>query len=61
MIGCPPFYNPEFLPEQTKQHIMNSEVKFPYSKKLSYEFKDFVSKLLDKNPKKRLGSFGGIK
>ena len=35
MVGCPPFYNPDFVPEQTKHHIINSEVKFPYRKKLT--------------------------
>ena len=61
MVGCPPFYNPDFEPEETKHHIINTAVKFPSRKNLSPEFKDFVTKLLDKNQKSRLGSMGGIK
>ena len=61
MIGCPPFYNPNFTPTQTKYHIVNSDVKFPNGRNLSPEIIDFVTKLLDKNPKTRLGSIGGFK
>ena len=40
--------------------IKNSQVKFPKRIKLSEEAKDVIIKLLDKNPKKRLGSQNGI-
>jgi serum/glucocorticoid-regulated kinase 2 len=29
LIGCPPFYNPNFTNNETKYHICNSEVSFP--------------------------------
>lgn len=61
MVGCPPFYNPTFTPNQTKYHIVNSDVRFPSRKNYSNELIDFICKLLDKNPKTRLGSMGGIK
>lgn len=61
MVGCPPFYNPNFTPSQTKYHIVNSTVKFPSAKNFSPELIDLITKLLDKNPKTRLGSLGGIK
>lgn len=61
MIGCPPFYNPEFAPSQTKYHIVNSPVTFPDDKRLSRSFKDLVTRLLEKDPEHRLGSSRGIK
>lgn len=61
MVGCPPFYNPDFAPTETKYHIVNTSVKFPSRKKLSPELKDFVIKLLDKNQNSRLGKIGGMR
>ncbi len=60
LIGCPPFYNPNFSNNETKYHICNSEVCFPSKVPLSEEAKDLISSLLVKNPKQRLGHYEGV-
>ena len=59
LCGLPPFYVENL--DKMYDMIKNSAVKFPKRIKLSDEAKDVITKLLDKNPKKRLGSHGGIK
>ena len=57
-IGVTPFFNKNKNLLLTK--IQRSKVVFPdkekYGLDYSREFEDIVDKLLDKNPKKRLGS-----
>ena len=59
LCGLPPFYVENL--DKMYDMIKNSAVKFPKRIKLSDEAKDVITKLLDKNPKKRLGSQSGIK
>lgn len=54
VIGIPPFYHQN--QSIMFQLIKDGEVKFPSSIKVSEELKDFVRKLMNKDPKKRLGS-----
>ena len=54
MHGLPPFYN-------KSQSIMfkliqEGELKFSEKVKISSEAQDFITKILNKNPKKRLGA-----
>lgn len=60
LIGCPPFYNPNFSNNETKYHICNSEVCFPHKVFLSEEVKDLITQLLVKNPSDRLGHYYGV-
>lgn len=53
--GLPPFYSENR--QQMYKSIVNEEVFFPDF--LSTEIKDFMSKLLEKDPSKRLGSKSG--
>jgi len=52
MNGLPPFYSEDV--EDMNSMIINSEVKFPYF--FSKNSKEFLKKMLNKDPKNRLGS-----
>ncbi|MCQ2821111.1 MAG: protein kinase [archaeon] len=54
LFGLPPFYCDNN--ERMYQLIIHSEVKFPKKIPASDNVKDFIKKLLNKNPEKRLGS-----
>ena len=58
LCGLPPFYVENL--DKMYDLIKNSSVKFPRRVTLSEEAKDLIRKLLEKNPKKRLGSQSGI-
>ena len=58
LCGLPPFYTENL--DKMYEMIKNSSVKFPKRLNLSEEAKDVIRKLLDKNPKKRLGSQNGV-
>ena len=58
LCGLPPFYVENL--DKMYELIKNSSVKFPKRINLSEEAKDVIRKLLEKNPKKRLGSQNGI-
>lgn len=45
--------------DATFQNIMQKDLKFPADVQVSKECKDFLKRLLSKDPKKRLGSNGG--
>ena len=52
-FGIPPFLNED--DKKTKELIERSELRFPKDSKASKAAKDLISKLLNKNPEKRLG------
>ena len=58
LCGLPPFYVENF--DKMYDMIKGSPVKFPKRINLSEDAKDVIRKLLEKNPKKRLGSQSGI-
>ena len=58
LYGKSPFYMENI--NKMYDLIKTSPVKFPKKVNLSEEAKDIIQKLLEKNPKKRLGSKGGI-
>ena len=58
LYGKSPFYMENI--NKMYDLIKTSPVKFPKKINLSEEAKDIIQKLLEKNPKKRLGSKGGI-
>ena len=58
LCGLPPFYVENL--DKMYEMIKNSSVKFPKRINLSEEAKDIIQKLLEKNPKKRLGYQKGI-
>ena len=58
LCGLPPFYVENL--DKMYEMIQNSQVKFPKRINLSDEAKDVIQKLLEKNPKKRLGYHKGI-
>ncbi len=58
LCGLPPFYVENL--DKMYDLIKNSSVKFPKRINLSEDAKDVIRKLLEKNPKKRLGSQNGI-
>ena len=58
LCGLPPFYVENL--DKMYEMIKTSSVKFPKRINLSEEAKDIIRKLLEKNPKKRLGSQNGI-
>ena len=64
IVGFPPFYTGSPNNQKMYDLIKTKPVFFPDAKKhgiaMSEECKDFISKCLDKNPKSRLGSNGGI-
>ena len=58
LCGLPPFYVENL--DKMYELIKTSSVKFPKRINLSEDAKDIIRKLLEKNPKKRLGSQRGI-
>ena len=58
LCGLPPFYVENL--DKMYEMIQKNEVKFPKRINLSEEAKDIIKKLLEKNPKKRLGAKKGI-
>ncbi len=56
--GLPPFYVDNV--DKMYEMIQKNEVKFPKRVNLSQNAKDIILKLLDKNPKKRLGAKKGL-
>ena len=58
LCGIPPFYVENL--DKMYEMIQNSAVKFPKRINLSDDAKDIIQKLLEKNPKKRLGAQKGI-
>ena len=64
IVGFPPFYTGSPNNQKMYDLIKTKPVFFPDAKKhgiaMSEECKDFISKCLDKNPKNRLGTNGGI-
>ena len=58
LCGLPPFYVENL--DKMYEMIKSSQVKFPKRVNLSEDAKDVIRKLLEKNPKKRLGSQSGI-
>jgi serine/threonine protein kinase len=56
LVGIPPFYDKSHA--QMEWNILNSRPEFP--KGLSKTCKDLLTKLLDKDPEKRLGYSTGI-
>ena len=58
LCGLPPFYVENL--DKMYELIKTSSVKFPKRINLSEDAKDVIRKLLEKNPKKRLGSQKGI-
>ena len=58
LCGLPPFYVENL--DRMYELIKNSPVKFPKKIKLKEETKDIIRKLLEKNPKDRLGSQRGL-
>ena len=58
LCGLPPFYVENL--DKMYELIKTSTVKFPKRIALSEDAKDIIKKLLEKNPKKRLGSQKGI-
>jgi serum/glucocorticoid-regulated kinase 2 len=64
IVGCPPFFTQSNNYEKMYQMIKKRAVHFPdperYKIFMSDECKDFISKLLEKDPNNRLGTKGGI-
>ena len=58
LFGVPPFFNENI--EKMYELITKGELRFPKKFKVSDEAKDFLSKLLVKNQKERLGKNGGF-
>ena len=54
LIGIPPFYHND--QKEMFKLIKYWKVAYPESIKLSDEVKDLINRLLEKDPKKRLGS-----
>lgn len=59
VTGNPPFYSRDV--EKIYHAIQNEEIDFPSHVDLSPEIKMLLEGLLVKDPKKRLGSMGGIR
>jgi serum/glucocorticoid-regulated kinase 2 len=64
IVGFPPFYTGSNNNLKMYELIKKKPVYFPdpqrHKIKMSEECKDFISKLLDKDPAKRLGSKNGV-
>ena len=54
LIGVPPFQSKKI--NQLYNSILNEEIEFPDEAGLSFEAKDLIEKLMEKNPKNRIGS-----
>lgn len=59
MHGLPPFYDSKSQSQMFKL-IKEGEVKFPEKVKTTPEAQDFILKILNKNPKQRLGAHGDV-
>ena len=59
LTGEPPFYCDDL--EGLYRLIKKGILKFPEDRNFSIEIKDLILKLMNNNPKKRLGFLGGIK
>jgi serum/glucocorticoid-regulated kinase 2 len=59
VTGNPPFYSRDV--EKIYHSIQNDEIDFPHHVELSPEIKMLLEGLLIKDPKRRLGSLGGIR
>ncbi|CAD8110706.1 unnamed protein product [Paramecium sonneborni] len=59
IFGSPPFYCRNI--DQIYNSILNDKVQFPPYKDINPDLKDLISKLLIKDPAKRLGAQNGIK
>jgi serum/glucocorticoid-regulated kinase 2 len=59
VTGNPPFYSRDV--DRIYQSIQNDEIDFPSHVDLSPEIKMLLEGLLAKDPKRRLGSMGGIR
>ncbi|CDW80366.1 camp-dependent protein kinase catalytic [Stylonychia lemnae] len=57
LVGLPPFYDPNKM--KMFNMILYKEPKFPGS--MSIKAKDLLSRLLEKNPNKRIGNYQGIR
>jgi serum/glucocorticoid-regulated kinase 2 len=66
LVGFTPFYSGihDKKNKKMKEMILKKDVTFPIMRKHGYELskdaKDFISKLLSKDPKKRLGTKKGV-
>ena len=58
LIGNPPFYEDD--QSMMFKKIMKQKLKFPNDIPLSKDCRDFIEKLLHKDPAKRLGNNGFI-
>ena len=58
LFGIPPFFSQNV--EKMYEFITKSELKFPKKFKVTDDVKDFLTKLLIKNPKERFGVHGGF-
>lgn len=54
LFGIPPFYSSNV--QKMYKNTLLKDLKFKQNVEISENAKDFISKLLKKNPKKRLGS-----
>ena len=54
MIGIPPFYHQNT--NKMYELIQTKQVEFPVAPEISADAKDFILKLLVRDPKKRLGT-----
>jgi len=59
VTGNPPFYSRDV--EKIYYSIQNEEIEFPPHIELSQEIKMLLEGLLMKEPKRRLGSMGGVR
>jgi serine/threonine protein kinase len=60
LTGSPPFYHPTFTTEETKYHILNTEVIIPDRAQMSESAISLLRHLLTKEPGERLGHRNGI-
>lgn len=58
LTGEPPFYSDDL--EGLYRLIKKGHLKFPTERNFSNEIKDLISRLMNNNPKKRMGFVGGI-
>lgn len=59
VTGLPPFYSKNS--SELHESILIEELRFPSNVELSFELKDFLTRLLNKDQRMRLGSYAGIK
>ncbi|KAM3128606.1 hypothetical protein pb186bvf_019303 [Paramecium bursaria] len=58
VTGLPPFYSKNV--DEIYEAVLNQPVTFPAQLKLSPQIKDLISKLMAKDPERRLGYNGGL-